>query len=531
MQEGGKGKRRRTESAVECLATSAGWEVTNIGVETFVDDNEARDRFAPSKDGLRLSQELPQRSRIKWYGQSVPEGISPGRDQRSASMLENLLGLPIHTFENEYWLKKPYVRRLTEAERAKALKDPSHPLHMITLEDIKNLLKRKKPRPAKFLHDVDVVKWHGGSRISLSRGDGPVHADKVWAAFNNKGYSIRMVHPQQWHPPLYELCSVLQEYFGFTVGCSSYLTPGKTQGFGPHYDDVEIFVCQLVGEKRWRLYDRQDRKTNPRTTKVTGVDPEKLGEPILDLKLKAGDVMYFPRGTVHQAFANTDEESLHLTFSTYQSHTWYDLIERAVGKDNRGIMNLLEHTPGLIHKDLPRNLLSKVNISAPERAWAEHGSFLNKAKLPKELLKYLSKPRALGRAIDDYAVTHLDNCLPPPIVERADRTCKTHKTLNLTQPLSLRLSFKGSAWLCRSENDEAAILHTNIANGISFGSEPSPRIEVLPHCESAVRMLIEADENGVVFQELAETATIPCDKEDLVNNLELWCEHGLIEIV
>ena len=33
-----------------------------------------------------------------------------------------------------------------------------------------------------------------------------------------------------------------------------YLTPAGTQGFAPHYDDIEAFILQLEGKKHWRLY-------------------------------------------------------------------------------------------------------------------------------------------------------------------------------------------------------------------------------------------------------------------------------------
>ena len=33
-----------------------------------------------------------------------------------------------------------------------------------------------------------------------------------------------------------------------------YLTPPGTQGFAPHYDDIEAFILQLEGKKHWRLY-------------------------------------------------------------------------------------------------------------------------------------------------------------------------------------------------------------------------------------------------------------------------------------
>lgn len=35
----------------------------------------------------------------------------------------------------------------------------------------------------------------------------------------------------------------------------SYLTPPGSQGFAPHYDDIEAFVVQLEGRKHWRLYN------------------------------------------------------------------------------------------------------------------------------------------------------------------------------------------------------------------------------------------------------------------------------------
>ena len=32
----------------------------------------------------------------------------------------------------------------------------------------------------------------------------------------------------------------LEQRFGCLWGSNSYITPGKTQGFAPHYDDVEV---------------------------------------------------------------------------------------------------------------------------------------------------------------------------------------------------------------------------------------------------------------------------------------------------
>ena len=35
------------------------------------------------------------------------------------------------------------------------------------------------------------------------------------------------------------------------AGANVYLTPAGCQGFSPHYDDINAFVLQLEGEKRW----------------------------------------------------------------------------------------------------------------------------------------------------------------------------------------------------------------------------------------------------------------------------------------
>lgn len=48
--------------------------------------------------------------------------------------------------------------------------------------------------------------------------------------------------------------SKLQEYFGCFVGANAYLTPPNSQGFAPHYDDIEAFVLQIEGSKNWKVY-------------------------------------------------------------------------------------------------------------------------------------------------------------------------------------------------------------------------------------------------------------------------------------
>lgn len=291
--------------------------------------------------------------RVHWWNNSTSLN-PPHQESRGRDLLANLLRINADLFESEYWLKKPYVRHLTPQERKESFSNKSHPVYMLQMSDIDTLLHRKEPNPPRFLNDVDVTRYSavGDKKEALAEGNPPADPQQVWGAFNEDGYSVRLVHPQQWHQPLFELCSYLQEYFGFPTGCSSYLTPAGSQGseyyetilncitgYPAHYDDVEIFVIQLEGKKRWRLYERSDKDTNvsARVTKAFG--QEELHKPVADFVMEPGDIMYFPRGTVHQAVSCDGAHSLHVTFSTYQVWRLYQLSKTI--RNTRGMISYI----------------------------------------------------------------------------------------------------------------------------------------------------------------------------------------------
>lgn len=76
---------------------------------------------------------------------------------------------------------------------------------------------------------------------------------KLWDYYND-GCSIRVLNPQTYDENIHSIISNLQEYFGTMVGTNVYLTPPNSQGFAPHYDDIEAFIIQLEGSKYWKLY-------------------------------------------------------------------------------------------------------------------------------------------------------------------------------------------------------------------------------------------------------------------------------------
>jgi hypothetical protein len=110
-----------------------------------------------------------------------------------------------------------------------------------------------------------------------------------------------------------------------------YLTPSRQDGFPPHFDITDGFVVQCLGTKQWRVHaDYTQRMELPHPD--TDWDPARfrpLGEP-RSLVLGAGDVLYLPRGVMHEARC-TDRASLHLTVSI-EPLNWADLARRALAR-------------------------------------------------------------------------------------------------------------------------------------------------------------------------------------------------------
>lgn len=202
-------------------------------------------------------------------------------------------------------------------------KNPKFFSELISFQMIDEMLIRHH---LEFTTNIDVTSYTDGKRETLNP-EGRAKPPTVWG-FYGDGCSIRILNPSTYLAGLRQVCSMLQEFFHCLVGANVYLTPPNSQGFAPHYDDIEAFVLQVEGRKRWRLY-RPLQPADVLARESSGnYSQEQLGEPILDEVLEAGDILYFPRGTVHQAITDKDQHSLHITLSVYQQQAYANLMEQ-----------------------------------------------------------------------------------------------------------------------------------------------------------------------------------------------------------
>jgi JmjC domain len=114
-----------------------------------------------------------------------------------------------------------------------------------------------------------------------------------------------------------------------------YLTPPRQPGFAPHFDITDVFIVQCLGAKAWRLYDDYSNRIDL-PLMDTNWDPDRFkpsSQPP-PITISAGDVLYVPRGVLHEAFC-TDQESMHLTISLTPL-TVADLIARELQRVGAG---------------------------------------------------------------------------------------------------------------------------------------------------------------------------------------------------
>ena len=126
------------------------------------------------------------------------------------------------------------------------------------------------------------------------------------------GYTIVMDGIDQYVRTIGTLARSLEVDLNFPTQLNAYVTPPHSSGLVPHYDDHDVLVLQIQGSKSWHLYvgaDRPAREIQRDTEKAVAL--ETLPAPT-DVLLKAGDVLYVPRGRVHAAQTHA-EPSVHLT--------------------------------------------------------------------------------------------------------------------------------------------------------------------------------------------------------------------------
>ncbi|XP_076360505.1 bifunctional lysine-specific demethylase and histidyl-hydroxylase NO66 isoform X2 [Tachypleus tridentatus] len=382
-------------------------------------------------------------------------------------------------FFSELWEKKPLLVKRHNQDYFK---------NLFNSKDLDRILREKH---LQFSKNIDITSYINGKR-ETHNPDGRCYAPVVWDFYQN-GCSVRLLNPQTYSRTVWKLCSVLQEYFGSFVGANVYLTPAGTQGFAPHYDDIEAFILQLEGRKLWKLYSpRSPSEELPRYSSPN-FSREVIGEPILSVELQAGDLLYFPRGIIHQASTPEDSHSLHITLSTCQKNTWGDLLEKLVPQ----ALSLAITEDIEFRHSLPLDYLKHMGVANCDVESPERDEFLKKIH---HLFSKLVQFAPIDSAVDQMAKTFIHDCLPPVLTEREKR-CSIHGSAErwdngqvvgaaeLDPDTEIKFVRQGVIRLVMEEEyvrlyhtlENSRIYHEEEPQYIDIGGERAPAVEFLLH--------------------------------------------------
>ncbi|WP_299486435.1 cupin domain-containing protein [Acaryochloris sp. IP29b_bin.137] len=152
-----------------------------------------------------------------------------------------------------------------------------------------------------------------------------INNDKLYTLLH-QGLTLTINSAHKKIPSLRQFCSGLESELKFKLRTNIYITPPHAQGLAPHYDEHDVLILQITGAKEWKLYPSTVEL--PSHLRDQQIGRHKLDAPDLMVMLQPGDLLYIPRGIVHQA-ASQETPSIHVSLGLYPTFT-YELLEELV---------------------------------------------------------------------------------------------------------------------------------------------------------------------------------------------------------
>ncbi|MCT2589807.1 cupin domain-containing protein [Streptomyces sp. N2-109] len=198
-----------------------------------------------------------------------------------------------------------------------SLKDASLTESILTPNRLLDMAMRRSLSSPQFRCFQDGEELHPNAYFSdevTLRGQSIRMADmRRLGTLLRQGATVVLDQANTFDPTMEVVCRALQWWSRERVQVNAYLTTNEAAGFRLHWDDHDVLIVQLAGEKQWEV--RGTSRTAPLFR-----DADRNNEPPDEVvwagTMKTGDVMHIPRGYWHQATRSGSGSgtSLHTTF-------------------------------------------------------------------------------------------------------------------------------------------------------------------------------------------------------------------------
>jgi len=261
----------------------------------------------------------------------------PHKEAMETSFDWILYPLKFSEFQDTYFEKKPlHIER----------KDATYYQHILTADMLDTILYNQSMKyPALKLtnanDDINHEKYlYGENRVNYT---------ELLKQFS-QGATIIMSGLHEHLASLGELTTQLTKSCFHKFQTNIYITPKNSQGFKYHYDTHDVFALQIHGKKTWKIFGESPIEL---PTKMQEFETGKYesGPLMQELEVNAGDLLYIPRGIMHQAETN-DELSIHITLG-WLGFTWTDLLLESILELSKKNVEFRKYLPTDMLKDEP----------------------------------------------------------------------------------------------------------------------------------------------------------------------------------
>ena len=202
-------------------------------------------------------------------------------------------------------------------------KDPMLVQGLFDLESMAHCIRYMKPQARGSVRVVpkgeDPEETIQLNAMAASADD---HGENLLTSGFSAGKTIIFNSAESYWPPVERVVDELKESLACDIKCNVYCTPPQSQGFDTHVDGHDVLVLQTDGSKTWRLHEVDSTlplESTPLAAEMFSMleaSKPNYGDPVREVTLHPGDLLYLPRGVPHSA-ASTTEHSIHFTIGLY----------------------------------------------------------------------------------------------------------------------------------------------------------------------------------------------------------------------
>lgn len=215
-------------------------------------------------------------------------------------------GLSRADFVSNYLEKKPFhgpacfesaEYNWSVIDRALAFQDPSH--------EMLKVIKRRRVNPVEYTEEfVDI----GLRRRRILK-------EKLYK-YIGEGATLVLNRIELASEEVRDICLQVGRFTGMQTTANAYATIGQDPATSIHWDTHDVFIVQLKGRKRWEVYP--PTLELPLENQVSTPDESRTSsEAFVDTELKAGDILYLPRGWWHRVTPVEGYDTIHLTVAIH----------------------------------------------------------------------------------------------------------------------------------------------------------------------------------------------------------------------